>query len=109
MSDGQQGVIHNASEGGVSGTHPDADQLQFLVAPSTASEFNTAHLRLIPVACWKVEDIRFAFDSAFVTPDIATELTQLTSLVKDHPGCPLSVFGHADPVGPDSYNKILSG
>jgi len=29
--------------------------------------------------------------------------------VKDHPACPLSVFGHADPVGSDDYNKALSG
>jgi hypothetical protein len=26
-----------------------------------------------------------------------------------HPDCPLSVFGHADPVGSDDYNKMLSG
>jgi outer membrane protein OmpA-like peptidoglycan-associated protein len=109
MSDVTGGVIHGASEGGVAGKHPPADPFQFLVGPSTSSEFNTARLRLIPIACWKVENIRFAFDSAFVTPDITTELKHLASLVKEHPGCPLSVFGHADPVGSDGYNKILSG
>ena len=30
-------------------------------------------------------------------------------LVKRKPKCPLAVFGHADPVGRDSYNKTLSG
>jgi hypothetical protein len=27
----------------------------------------------------------------------------------DHPGATLSLFGHADPVGKDEYNKALSG
>jgi hypothetical protein len=119
MSNGQQGVIHSASEGGVSGRHPEAAPFQFLVAPSTSNEFNTARLRLIPVACWKVEDIRFAFDSSFVTPDIKRELQDLLALREAHKKAdivarttqfpPLSVFGHADPVGLDDYNKALSG
>jgi hypothetical protein len=119
MSNETQGTIHAASEGGVAGTHPKPDPLQLLVAPSTSSELNTARLRLIPVACWRVDDIRFAFDSSFVTPDIKTELQMLAALRQEHgrpaPGGSrveypaLSVFGHADPVGPDDYNKALSG
>jgi hypothetical protein len=73
-------VLHDASEGGVSGHHSDTERFEFLVAPSTASEFNTARLRLIPVACWRVDQIRFAFDSSFVTPDITEELKTLQSL-----------------------------
>jgi hypothetical protein len=93
------------------------------VAPSTASEFNAIRLWKNPIACWKVEDIRFAFDSSFVTPDIAKEIAQLFELRARHrkfdPATQtsayplLSVFGHADPVGPphdpDSFNKALSG
>ena len=30
-------------------------------------------------------------------------------LLKEHPESPLSIFGHADPVGNDEYNKGLSG
>jgi hypothetical protein len=83
-----------------------------------------------------VEDIRFDFDSSFValgtdpatnptdpTSDpiakpytqggIQDELKVLAAQLQKHPGCPLSVFGHADPVGPavdpDGYNKALSG
>src|SRR6516162_8341827 len=98
MSDGQKGVIHSASEGGVTGRHSLTDPFQFLVGPSTADEFNTARLRLIPIACWRVDDIRFDFNSSFVKPDIAVEMNDLASLVRVHPDCPLSVFGHADPV-----------
>jgi hypothetical protein len=109
MSDDAGGVIHGASEGGVAGKHPPADPFQILVGPSTSGEFNTARLRLIPVACWRVDDIRFHFGSSFVTPEIETELRHLASLVHDHSGCPLAIFGHADPVGSDDYNKGLSG
>ena len=34
---------------------------------------------------------------------------ELSRLRKTHPGAPLSVFGHADPVGDPSSNKRLSG
>lgn len=109
MSDGNQGSVRGSSLGGVSGQHPDSDSIQLYPAPSTSDEFNKARLNLIPVACWRVHDIRFAFDSSFVAPEIATELQDLRNLVQDYPGCPLSIFGHADPVGSDDYNKALSG
>lgn len=119
MGDNETGGLHNASDGGVAGKHPEADPFELLVAPSTSSELNTAALRLIPIACWRVDDIRFAFDSSFVTSDVATELNMLASLREankqtdatsqktNYP--PLSVFGHADPIGTDDYNKGLSG
>jgi len=120
MADDKKGVIHGASDGGVHGLHPSADSPTFFVAPTTAEEFNNTRLPLIPIACWRVDDIRFAFDSSFVAADpsaasagapndIRSELLNLISLVQAHPGCPLSVFGHADPVGTDDYNKLLSG
>ena len=118
MGNEEAGVLHNSSDGGVAGKHPAASPFEPLVAPSTASQSNKARLRLIPVACWRVDDVRFAFDSSFVTPAITQELQLLISVraahkVKDLRGKvqypPLSVFGHADPVGNDDYNKGLSG
>ena len=137
----ETGSMSSASEGGIAGDHPSADTGPFLVGSATAGEFNTVHLPLHPIFCWKVEDIRFAFDSSFVnfntqgTPDpltnpddatsdpeavplsrkddIRDELEVLANQLKANPGCPLSVWGHADPVGPavdpDGYNKALSG
>lgn len=138
MSSDNQGVIHSASEGGVIGEHPASPQSQFLVGPATGTEVNTIRVPPIPILCWKVEDTRFEFDSSFVTfdvdsltnpsdatsdpialptpstqSDIRSELKVLASQINLNPGCPLSVFGHADPVGPamdpDGYNKALSG
>ena len=121
MTDDQPGALHSATTGGVSGMHPIPPPFQLLVAPSTADEFNKARLRLIPIACFRVDDIRFRFDSSFIvfdapvdpanssSNDIRAEMEQLASLVKANPGSPLSIFGHADPVGTDDYNKALSG
>ena len=114
---GNTGTLHDVSEGGLSGHHADAP-LEFLISPSTADELNTARLRPIPVACWRVDQIRFAFNSSFLTSDITAELKILQNLRDLHkrqdasgktlqPA--LSVFGHADPVGNDDYNKALSG
>jgi hypothetical protein len=120
MAPESKGTVGSSSDGGVSGKHDSPQTFEFLVAPSTEDQFNTARFRLIPVACWRVDDIRFAFDSSFVAADplddpnevpsdIRAELKHLVGLVQEHSGCPLSVFGHADPVGSDDYNKLLSG
>src|SRR5580698_11164862 len=66
-----------SSDGGVTGPHPAPSPLQVLAAPTTASDSNRVRMPLIPIACWKIEDIRFAFDSSFVTPDAAVEMQAL--------------------------------
>lgn len=119
MSDDTPELTSVPSLGGMTGTHPPLDPIEYVVAPSTEGECNSAHLRLIPIACWRVDDVRFRFDSSFplfdsdsdaANPDdIRAELKALEDLVKANPGAPLSVFGHADPVGNDDYNKTLSG
>ena len=107
-----------ATGGGVNGLHVEPTPVTLLVAPATGAGFNRIRLGLAPKACWSVEDVRFAFDSSFVSADTSTggdpqdirqEFADLKRLLAEHPGSPLSVFGHADPVGDDDYNKALSG
>lgn len=123
--DNQQDDIHSSSNGGVLGKHSDPDLFEFFVAPATSSEFNTARLRLIPIACFRIDDVRFKFDSSFVLPEVKSEMTVFAELRKQDQrvnGAPLSIFGHADPsyrgnfeiasstAQPgDDYNKTLSG
>jgi hypothetical protein len=90
-------------------SHGTSELSPVLVGPATGDEFNTVIAGIIPVACWRVDDIRFEFDSSFITPAAKPELAQLAALRKAHPESPLSVFGHADPIGDDIYNKTLSG
>jgi outer membrane protein OmpA-like peptidoglycan-associated protein len=119
VSDNSKPTVQGASSGGIAGTHPPADPLQLLVGPTTGNEFNTARLRPIPLACWRVDDLRFQFDSSFVLPDTREEFGMLADLIAQHTSQagnngpkkvpPISLFGHADPVGKDDYNKYLSG
>src|SRR5262249_16473255 len=89
-----------------------------LVGPATGREHNTLRVGIIPIACWRVEDVRFDFDSSVVRPEMQVELSHLTELVQRHPppsktrpepGSPLSVFGHADPTGNDASHKPVRG
>ena len=97
------------TRGGVTGPHLIPELQPIFAAPATGPELNTVTAALIPVACFRVDDIRFEFDSSVVTPGIKTELDELRRLIGEHPSAPLSVFGHADPVGNDEYNKLLAG
>src|SRR5580693_7498844 len=104
MSDSDSGTLHSATGGGVSGSLAPADDLQLLVGPTTSDQFNKARLRLIPVACWRVDDIRFAFDSSFVALELNKEIQHLSDLREQHKKVdaksgsvlfpPISLFGH---------------
>ncbi len=109
MSDGTDGTIHIATEGGVAADHPPEETFAAFVDPTTADDFSTIRMPLIPIACWRLEDVRFEFDSSFVLREAKTELTHLAALRTQHPRSPVSIFGHADPTGTDDYNKVLSG
>lgn len=101
--------VNTSTAGGLTGDIAPKKLPPVLVAPATADEKNTYKDPLIAIACWRMDDIRFEFDSSFVGPDAAEELKLLAILRKNHPKAPLSIFGHADPVGDDVYNKKLSG
>jgi hypothetical protein len=95
--------------GGVAAEHPARQSLPVLVAPSLGGEKNTVAIADVPLACWRLEAARFDFDSSVIHPDAEPELTLLAGMFDATGGAALSVFGHADPVGDDEYNKALSG
>lgn len=105
------------ADGAAFGTRHDDEALTMRVAPTTEDAFNTLGERLPMRACFRMEDIRFEFDSSFIRPDAAQEMPLLADLIEKYTLTlagrilrpPLSIFGHADPVGRDDYNKKLSG
>src|SRR5215510_1902143 len=97
------------SSGGIAAQHPARRSLPVLVAPSLRDEKNTVAIADVPLACWRLEAARFDFDSSVIRPDAELELTLLAGMFDTTGGAALSVFGHADPVGDDEYNKALSG
>lgn len=78
--------------GGCTANHPVAPSLPILVAPSTRVERNVIRQELVTVACWRLNDLRFDFDSSFVVPAAATELAALRKVCDAHPDSPLSHF-----------------
>ncbi len=98
-----------SGKGGTAADHQLEKEFPMLVGPSTEDQFNLLRFMLTPVACWRINDIRFEFDSAFVLPEAQAEFAQLKGLRNQHPDAPVSIWGHADPVGNDDFNKGLSG
>ena len=98
------------SGGGSSGAHPQAAQTAF-VAPHLPGEegFNALRPGLLTVACWRLDDIRFEFESSFILAAASVEFTRLAELRESWQKNPISIFGHADPIGEDAFNKKLSG
>ena len=84
MSDPTAATIQSSSAGGLAGEHPGVATLPVFVGPSTGSEGNHITTSIIPIACWRVDDVRFDFDSSFVLPEVADEVTQLGQLRQTH-------------------------
>jgi Putative peptidoglycan binding domain len=109
MADAPTPLTEDDLNAGTAAAHPEPEAQLIRVAPTTEVAQNTVRAFLIPVGCWRIDDVRFEFDSSAVLPGALKEMKLLQGLVKAHPGAPLSLFGHADPVGNDDYNKRLSG
>lgn len=109
MSDDPVKVLQRVTEGGISAQHPVRALRVVRVAPSPDDAFNRITEELLPVACVRMDDIRFEFDSSFIVAKATDEFKSLHALRAEIPGLAVSVFGHADPVGNDTYNKELSG
>lgn len=86
------------------------ESIQLALAPSLDSDsgFNLVRAGLVTVAFVRLEDIHFEFGSSFLLP-FDFDAGPLKRLIKQHDGAKLGVFGHADPVGSESFNKLLSG
>ncbi len=103
--------VSTAGTCGCTGVHPASSPLPVYAATSEASgkTKNTIREELVAIGCWKLGDSGFRFGSSFVSPDTKPDFTALVELATQFPGARLSVFGHADPVGDDTFNKSLSG
>jgi len=64
----------------VAADHEARARLPVLVGPATGSEFNTFRPPFLPIACWRLENLRFDFDSSFVRPEAAAEFRGLAAL-----------------------------
>lgn len=109
-----KGSITHDTEESVSGQHPEAEERVYFVAPSDESGEirNTIRLPAFPLACWKIEDICFDFASVFLLPQAQNALKKLKETLDNEARWGqkpvVTLFGHADPIDDDSFNKKLS-
>ena len=65
------------SVGGITALHPDIGKPRVLVGPATEQQTNVLRPPIIPFACWKVDHMRFAFDSSLPQPEMRKEIANL--------------------------------
>ncbi len=107
-----------SEDNGVIATHLEQVEFSKRVAPQLENDdkqHNTLKDFLIVIGCVNVPDGHFAFDSSFLAPQAKAGFIKLSRLFDSltektvfDPTPPLSIFGHADPVGGYEYNSILS-
>ncbi len=101
------------TDGGIVYRDPNPPRRHLRVAPTVADVTNTIALETwpLPTACARLEYSRFAFDSSFPHPTMSAELAAIFNLRAPGTtdGDKLAVFGHADPIGDEAYNKTLGG
>jgi len=113
--------IDIAGDGSVA-VHPQRLNLPALVAPipeeSIADSVNTIREPLVAIGCMHLPARNFEFDSSFIGPQAENRFTKFATLMgllreqdvaATKEFAPITVFGHADPVGTPEYNATLSG
>jgi len=117
-------VSLDIGDDGIAAAHPFTIDFPHRVATGQPGDKrrNTIKDLLLVIGCCTVPDGHFDFDSSFVRPDARAAMIKLAALRDaltdppppgSPPGAagatpPLSIFGHADPVGTDAYNSTLS-
>ncbi len=96
-------------DAGVVGEFSSPPDRPLVLAPATSNQLNHVGELLRPLACWRLDDPRFDFNSSILRPQAVKEFKALAKLRQSYQDSPLALFGHADPVGRDDYNKELSG
>src|SRR5260221_329729 len=71
--------------GGTVGQIPSIDIEPLFVAPATGKEKNTFRVPLIPIACWRLDDVRFEFDSSIVAPETQAAMKDFEATKTDKP------------------------
>src|SRR4030095_3634903 len=106
----EEGTIIEATEHGIIAAHAPRRTHPFFASTATADTFNVLGLDIVPIACVNLGDLLFDFDSFFFCPEAGRAVAGLPALRESRKNSngelpPLSIFGHADPVGDIEYNK----
>jgi len=84
------------ADAGVAGTYPPSPEEGVARGAGLRQEFQRLTNATVPLACWRMDELWFEFDSSFPRPEAATELPLLHALRMRHGAAPMSVFGQTD-------------
>jgi len=96
------------SGGGTGGSGASPDAASDAPGPAGAAPIAVAFETPQWISCPTAVQVAFAFDSALPEAPLPDGLVSLIVALSNHPAARLVVRGHADPVGTDQYNLLLS-
>lgn len=100
-----KGAIIGAGGGAIIGSQLDKQEAELRQdLGGSARIVNTGDQLIVTLP----QDILFASDSAFVRPDLRSEITTLADSLNSYPNTTVNVIGHTDNTGSAAYNLDLS-
>ena len=105
------GAAVGAALGGGVGYAMDRQRRDFeqeLAAERARNDVQIEQLRRDVLLLTLDQDVQFAVDSAAVQPGFRTTLGKVADVLRRHPETAVTVIGHTDSTGAESYNQMLS-
>ena len=79
-----------------------------LAAERTRDDVRIEQLRRDVLLLTLDQDVQFAVDSAAIQPGFRDTLSKVADVLRRHPGTEVTIIGHTDSTGAESYNQGLS-
>jgi len=105
------GAAVGAALGGGAGYAMDRQRQDFereLAAERSRDDVQIEQLRRDVLLLTLDQEVQFAVDSAAIQPGFRDTLAKVADVLRRHPGTAVTVIGHTDSTGAESYNQQLS-
>lgn len=115
VSGGPKGAVTGAVLGGVAGgsvgNYMDKQQREFEDALAEEQRRNDLEIQRLEDESLKIDvssEVSFDFDSASLKPAFVPTLDKVANVLVRYPKTDITVVGHTDSIGAESYNQALS-
>ncbi len=105
------GAVVGAAAGGAIGQQMDKQQQEFeeqLAAEQRANQIEIERVREDTLKLTLNNEVSFKFNSADLEPGFKPSLNKLAEVLMNNPNTAITIVGHTDDKGSDSYNMQLS-
>lgn len=115
VSGGPKGAVAGAVIGGIAGgsvgNYMDKQQREFEEALAAEQRRNELEIQRLEDESLKIDvssEVSFDFDSASLKPAFVPTLAKVANVLVRYPKTDVTVVGHTDSIGAESYNQTLS-